>query len=344
MKVVILARGTYWSAADELMRAFKEQEIDCVLISFKLDDHLKRLKEEDFSTVYFYSEEKPDEKALEWTKKNRIFINMTRAQDILEGADRVICVPSGMVRNIKRQLKSSPTVIIASKYYKERDVVDAKLKEAHPIFAIPSIIEYCPEGSYPFFPPHEFPSISKVKSKEKVVVVHGILRDTEQQLTQKGSGKIRKAVRLAKNKVDFEYKELIGLKFWNVITEKARAHIFIDCLNPDMGIGKSVWESIALDSVVLSCLKRDVFVSNEFYPERFPVIDVRTSKELVNELVKLVSDRKKLDLEIVKVTEWKRYLSHKHVVEYFLSCWGIQNDNITTERKRNEVDDEVVSR
>jgi len=323
MKVVIFARGAYWSAADELMRAFVEQGIDCVMISLKTDLGMKRLRKEDLSSIYFCTKEGSNKKVLEWNEGGQTHINITRAQDILEEADRVICVPSSMIRRIERQLKNKPTVIVSTKYYKEKDIFEVRKKKPYPIFAVPSFIEYCPKGSYIFFPPYEFPSIDKTKDEKKVLVMHGLLWDTEKQIVLKGSEKIRRGIDLAKREVDFEYEEICKLPFWEAMTKKAKAHIFVDCLNSALGSGKSVWEAIALDSVIMNCSLRDTFVPNKFFPERFPIVDIRTPKDLANKLVELISDREKLNLEMAKVSEWKKYLSHKHVVEYFLSCWGI---------------------
>lgn len=175
-------------------------------------------------------------------------------------------------------------------YRKKPQVVNALLAKwgCETFFVLPNdtLIPNVPRGALPLV--HPFSLAYPGNKPETLTVMHS--PGTRIKRQQKGSTTIEQVIRKLQSQHKFEYECLMKLPYAKCLEQKVRAHIFIDSLasrGNHIGLGKSGYEAMASEAVVVSAM-HDVAFTNPYF-DAPPVLAARTGAGLEKVLTPLVA-------------------------------------------------------
>lgn len=306
--MILMAKTPSWGAADNFYKAFKSQGIDVTLLCSKLDKY-KRTESENIVTVL--DKKNADFWFKEMREENIVFLfgpPSIRSLFNFYGEDRA--------RVLLKRLKTPVIFITGTKYERNHDYWNRFLDKYHfqVRFCEPRNIIYNLKKSIPLFHTMEYNDIDKTKNK-RITVSHA--PGMYERVERKGTDKIKKGIKIARKKVDFDYDHIVGVPLRKCLERKAKSHIFIEHVNPSVGnIGKNGFEAVALDCVTLSSINRFNGHFKNFYYATHPFIDVQNEREVAKKLIELISNRDKLLHELEKVSTWKSTINYENTVNY----------------------------
>jgi len=312
----IICMSPEFAAADQLHKAFLSQNIDSRLIYKDLDPYGRITGLENKT----HKLTKQNIKA--WFKK------------LSKKHNRIIISSSGMLFQMHKQFPelmkwfskkayAKPTVIMSGTMYRREHKKMNELFDQYKIvtrLASPELVSLG-EKNVPYLMCHEYNYIDSTKPEKPIVCFSPGL---SKRLKRKGTYKIRRGVELAKQKVDFDFDMVVGRSHKECLAKKARAHIFIDQIRPDIGdVGKNGLEALALDCVVLCSVekfeKQDL---GKFYPSNSPFINVTDARTLSAEIIRLLGSRTEYEKALEISRRWKQFIGYENTVNYFRYLWG----------------------
>lgn len=174
-------------------------------------------------------------------------------------------------------------------YRKEPKFVNTLLSKwgCETFFVLPNdtLIPNVPKGAIPLV--HPFSLAYRDNKPKSLIVMHS--PGTRIKRQQKGSAAIEQVIQKLQTQYKFQYECLMKLSYAECLKQKVRAHIFIDSLasKDHIGLGKSGYEAMASEAVVISAM-HDVAFTNPYFGAP-PVLAARTGSELEAVLTPLIA-------------------------------------------------------
>ena len=302
-RVIILAKHPGWGAADNFYRAFSSQGFSTVLLCLK-NDKAGRTAGEKIVTILH------SENYNQWFKKimdKKTFLFLCSPIVIASIYEKI-----GQKTEELYKKKRKAIFITGTDYLRKSGHWNRKLNSYNfeTRFAEPEMIYLNPTRNISLLHPMEY-KLDTTKNKE-ITVSHApglIERDGK-----KGTSVIERGIKLAKNEVKFNYDHIVGVPFRECLKRKAQSHIFIDQINSNVGgIGKNGLEAISLNCITMCSLNK--FSPGERYADH-PIINIQSSEDVATNIIRLVNDRRLLEKEIQKVSEWKEIINYKSTVNF----------------------------
>ena len=307
--IILVAKSPAWGAADNFYRAFKSQGIDVTLLCHDFDKY-KRTESEDIVTIL--NEENADFWFERMRRKKKIVFlfgpSVIGSLHKYYGKDQV--------DTLLKEMKTPVIFITGTKYGRNYRYWNKLLNKYNfrVRFSGPGNMKYNPNKNVPLFHPMEYNDIDKTKNK-RITVSHA--PGMYERVKKKGTDKIRNGISIAREKVDFDYDHIVGVPLRECLERKAKSHIFIDQVSPEIGaVGKNGFEGIALGCVTLCSINRFNKHFRNFYYTSHPFIDVQNEYEVAEKLVELISNKDKLSYELEKVSTWKSTINYENTVNY----------------------------
>ena len=312
--IILIAKTPTWGAVDNFYRAFKSQGIDTILLCHKLDKY-KRTASEKIVTILNKNN------ATFWFKE----IQRKGSIVFLFGPPSIRSLykyyKKGQVHNLLKGLETPVTFITGTKYERNYKYWNEFLDNYNfrVRFCEPRNIVCNPEKNIPLLHTMEYNDIDKTKN-ERITVSHA--PGMYERVERKGTAKIKKGIKIARKKVDFDYDHITGVPLRRCLERKAKSHIFIDQVNTKIGgIGKNGFEGVALNCITLCSINRFNKYFKNFYYTNHPFINVRNEYEVARKLVELIGNKNKLLNELNKVSTWKTTINYENTVGYILEVF-----------------------
>lgn len=310
MKVIIIAKHPAWGASDNFYRAFKSQNIDSTLLCLKYDKY-KRTDEENIVTIL--------------NKDNFKYWSDTLIND---DVIVLICSPVAIkslmkkfgnieTTNLINKIKKKVIFITGTeylKYYKNWNKWFQKNNIIHKFCEI----EMVKLGKNNIYLPHpmDYSHIDCTKNK-KITISHA--PGLKERVQKKGTDIILRVIDRLKQKFDFEYDHIVGVSFNECIIRKAKSHIFIDQINPNVGgIGKNGYEGLALNCITMASVNNFEILKEH---ERPPVINVNNENELELAIINLLTSKVKMKNYLDLIKNWNQNNNYKTTVNKILGVF-----------------------
>lgn len=304
--ILVVCYDPAFGAADNICRAFNSQGVDSRLLYKKKDPYgrtdIDNLGDAiDFSNIKYWFE------ILEQKDNRVIFTGLTSSKMFL-----------GHNKKATKYLRSS--VVIGETNYRQAPKQGNKLLDELNIehrFCSFDLL-HLGEKNVPFLYPMQYDNIDKTKNERMTVCFSPGMGRREER---KGTLAVEKGVDLAKKEIDFDFDFVMKLPHQECLKRKAKAHIFIDQINLEVGgIGKSGLEAAALDCVTLCSINKFDKSFREYLPH--PIINVENSEQLAEQLVNLMRNPDKLSSMQKKTKEWKHSFNYENTVSYMRNIWN----------------------
>lgn len=311
----IICMSPEFSAADQLHKAFLSQNIDSVLLYKDLDPYGRITGTEEKTYVLTKQNVKTWFKKLS-KKHNRMIISSS-------GMFVQLCQQHPeLMKWFSEKAYTKPTVIMSGTMYRRYHKEINRMFDKLGITIRLSAPELVPLGkNVPYLLCHEYNNIDSTKPKKPIVCFSPGLGRREKR---KGTIIIEKGIELAKQKVDFDFDMVVGIPYKKCLLRKAKAHIFIDQIRPDIGdVGKNGFEALALNCVVLCSVENfEKCDLGMFYPINSPFINIADANTLSTTIVRLLRYKAEYNVALEISRRWKQFIGYKNTVNYFRYLWG----------------------
>ncbi len=319
--IILIAKHPAWGASDNFYRAFKSQGFDVVLLCLKIDKYERTKLDNivtilDSSNIDFWLEEasKP--------RNTVMFFAVATIKSLFNKFER------GRILSFIAQLRTRPSIFLTSSLYLENSAIWNPILDKCKFgvrFAQPHLVKFS-EKNVMLLNTMQYDDVDITKN-ERITV--SFAPGLKRRAGRKGSDVVDKGVILAKEKEDFDYDYIEGVPFYDCIRRKAKSHIFIDQVMPRVGgIGKNGTEALALNCITMASINEFNPVQGDYY-DLHPVINVLNAKDVSRELIRLVSNKEELNLELKKVSDWKYHLDYKNTVDYMLEVFTSNNIQVS---------------
>jgi len=313
----IICMSPEFSAADQLHKAFLSQGIDSVLL-YKDFDPYGRITGLEEKTYMFTKQNKEFWFEELSGKYNHMIISCSAMFYQMCGQ-----YPE-LMKWFCKKAHAKPTVIMSGTMYRRHHKEINRMLDELKIITRLASPELVPLGkNVPYLLCHEYNNIDATKPKKPIVCFSPGLGRRDKR---KGTGIVEKGIELAKQKVDFDFDMVIGMTHKECLARKAKAHIFIDQIRPDIGdVGKNGFEALALDCVVLCSVENfEKQGLGKFYPTNSPFINIVDTNTLSATIVHLLGSKTEYEKALEISRYWKPFIGYKNTVDYFKHLWERQ--------------------
>lgn len=310
----IFTLSPQFGASVNLFEAFESQGLDCMLIYGECDPYKSILPKK---SVRVNRQEATAWIKLFRRKEHRILFATEAMLTWLVDCGNPF-VSAATISSLCKAVHPPSIILGGTEYRNHFERINTMMDQCNVKYRF-SAMELLHLGkNIPFIYPMEYNSIDTTKNKTFTVATSPGLSRREKR---KGLLEIEKGVKIAQEEVFFDFDLIVGVTHVECLKRKAKAHVFIDQIRPDIGgVGKNGFEGVALDCVTIC--SSDLFYDNyKNYPPA-PILCANDADEIADLLIDLVGCKYYYNARYEEVKAWKHWIGYEHTVNYMKQIWS----------------------